>query len=112
MRAYPALTTRAECSPFRSRMGRGRRKGAEPRAPRRACGCPILCQLDDLRCCWPVRFGMIGVCDVATRVLIFCQFSAWTALLMRSQASKTAEILVLRLWGAKTCYRCDELRFR
>jgi putative transposase len=28
--------------------------------------------------------------------LIFCQFSAWIALLMRSEASKTAEILVLR----------------
>jgi hypothetical protein len=28
--------------------------------------------------------------------LIFCQLSAWIALLMRSEASKTAEILVLR----------------
>jgi putative transposase len=28
--------------------------------------------------------------------LIFCQFSAWIALLMRSEGSKTAEILVLR----------------
>jgi putative transposase len=28
--------------------------------------------------------------------LIFCQLSAWVALLMRSEASKTAEILVLR----------------
>jgi hypothetical protein len=28
--------------------------------------------------------------------LIFCQLSAWIALLMRSKASKTAEILVLR----------------
>jgi len=28
--------------------------------------------------------------------LIFCQLSAWIALLARSQASKTAEILVLR----------------
>jgi putative transposase len=27
---------------------------------------------------------------------IFCQFSAWIALLMRSEASETAEILVLR----------------
>ncbi|MGB6162543.1 MAG: hypothetical protein WCF33_04740 [Pseudonocardiaceae bacterium] len=28
--------------------------------------------------------------------LIFCQLSTWFALLMRSEASKTAEILVLR----------------
>jgi hypothetical protein len=28
--------------------------------------------------------------------LIFCQLSAWIALLMRSEASKNAEILVLR----------------
>jgi hypothetical protein len=27
---------------------------------------------------------------------MFCQLSAWFALLMRSEASKTAEILVLR----------------
>jgi hypothetical protein len=43
-----------------------------------------------------VRFGMIGVRDVTTGVLIFCQLSAWCALLMRSEASKTAEILVRR----------------
>jgi hypothetical protein len=39
---------------------------------------------------------MIGVRDVAAGVLIFCQLSAWIALLARSEASKTAEILVLR----------------
>ena len=44
----------------------------------------------------PVRFGMIGVGDVAARVLIFCQLGAWTTLLGRSEASTTAEILVLR----------------
>ncbi len=32
--------------------------------------------------------------------LIFCQLSAWFALLMRSEASKTAEILVLRHQGS------------
>jgi hypothetical protein len=45
--------------------------------------------------------------------LIFCQLSAWIALLMRSEGSKTAEILVLRhqvsVWVPETARAAGDL---
>ena len=44
--------------------------------------------------------------------LMFVHLTSWMALLARSATSKDAELLVLRLYCAKTCLQDADLAFR